>query len=37
MNFQKERRPKMEITKKRRENKLNTYSSLSSYDYYLGL
>ncbi len=27
----------MKITKKEKENKLNTYSSLSGYDYYLGL
>ena len=27
----------MKITKKRKENKLNTYSSLRGYDYYLGL
>ena len=27
----------MKITKKEKENKLNTYSSLTSYDYYLGL
>ncbi len=37
MNFHKERRPKMKITKKEKENKLNTYSSLTGYDYYLGL
>ncbi len=37
MNFKKERRPKVKITKKAKENKLNTYSFLSGYDYYLGL
>jgi len=37
MNFKKERRPKMKISKKKRKNKLNTFVDVSGYDYYLGL